>query len=106
MLKNLQRLICEDRAVASQHAEVLQSPNSPEISREKAEGGDPTRLLLEISYQAGEKAAVRSLAWSTGKWEAGLPCPTSNCLRLSLFPSQNVGVIVQAEHEALKPRSG
>lgn len=76
------------------------------FSREKAEGGDPTRLLLEISYQAGEKAAVRSLAWSTGKWEAGLPCPTSNCLRLSLFPSQNVGVIVQAEHEALKPRSG
>lgn len=38
MLKNLQRLICEDRAVASRHAEVLQSPNSLEIFQGKSRG--------------------------------------------------------------------
>lgn len=38
MLKNLQRLICEDRAVASQHAEVVRSPNSPEIFQGKSTG--------------------------------------------------------------------
>lgn len=34
------------------------------------------------------------------------PRPPPSCLRLSLFPSQNVGVIAQAQREVLKAHSG